>query len=190
MEVVLRREWLVRWALLLLLLVALTLYVVSGRPAEDDVEVGAAVDREEAPGLSSQDVIAISKKPDEPSVDFGTNEDFFIEFRLERRRNRSRQLEWLSRVAKDEKADRSVREEASRRLVEQTKKMELEMEMEGLIKAKGFEDALVFLFDEAATVVVKSADPLTGPEVARIADVVSRGTGLGMDRITVVGRGP
>jgi len=61
----------------------------------------------------------------------------------------------------------------------------MEMELESLIRAKGFVDAVVYLKDNNATVVVKSG-AVTPEEAARICDLVSRGTGMSEQNIVII----
>ena len=52
-----------------------------------------------------------------------------------------------------------------------TKNMDLELVLEGLIKALGFEDAIVTASTENINVILKS-DELTEAEVAQVLDVI------------------
>ena len=59
-----------------------------------------------------------------------------------------------------------------------------EAEMENLIKAKGFTDALVFISDNSVSAVVKTT-ALTQVEVVQVAEVISRLAGVKPEDITV-----
>ena len=61
------------------------------------------------------------------------------------------------------------------------------MIVENLIKAKGFEDAVIFLSNDIANVVVK-ATGLKQNEVAQITDIVTKTTGINLDKITIIER--
>lgn len=58
---------------------------------------------------------------------------------------------------------------------------------ENLIKAKGFEDAILFVSDDYINVVVKS-DGLEAKDIAQITDVITKSTGVSLDRITIIER--
>jgi stage III sporulation protein AH len=111
--------------------------------------------------------------------------DFFIDYRLERDRVRSRQLDMLREIINNPKADEDARKEANRRWLAISDDLGREVDLESLIKAKGFEDALVFLQSGTAVVIVKAQD-LTSVEVARIGEVVRRGTGLKLENINIM----
>mgnify|MGYP001012221751 CR=1 FL=1 len=108
----------------------------------------------------------------------------FAEYRLERERMRSRQLELLQNIAYDAHTPEERREEAQIQLQELIERMTRETELENLLKAQGDLDALVLLDRDAITVVVPVT--LTRDEAARIGELVHRLTGLALERITIV----
>ncbi len=59
------------------------------------------------------------------------------------------------------------------------------MTIEGLIKAKGFEEALVFITEENAKIVV-SKDELTEQDVVKILDIVMGETNLDSSNIKIM----
>ena len=63
--------------------------------------------------------------------------------------------------------------------------MEKELVMEGLIKAKGFEDAIVTFSNEYVNVVVKSNE-LQSNEVAQIVEIVKEQTGKSIENIVII----
>jgi stage III sporulation protein AH len=65
--------------------------------------------------------------------------------------------------------------------------MEKELILENLIKGKGFEDAVIFFGDDSVNVIVKTQG-LDDKQVAQICDIVSKGTGLSLDKITIIER--
>lgn len=63
--------------------------------------------------------------------------------------------------------------------------MEQELVLEGLIKAKGFDDVIVSTSSSYLNVIVKSAE-LTSAEVAQIVDVVRQQTEYSLDNIKII----
>ena len=108
----------------------------------------------------------------------------FAEYKLERERMRSRQIELLQNIAYDAHTQEERREEAQIQLQLLIERITRETEIENLLKANGYLDALVLLDQEAITVVVPVT--LTRDEAARIGELVHRLTGLSMERITIV----
>ncbi len=112
-------------------------------------------------------------------------QDFFIDYRLDRDRVRSQQTEQLRELVNNPKADDQTRREAGQRWLKMTDEMGREVELEGLIRSKGFEDAVVLLRDGAAVVIVKAKE-LTQVEVARIADITAKVGGVKPENINIV----
>jgi len=114
-------------------------------------------------------------------------EDFFAEYRLERERMRSRQVELLEGLADNSRSADETRRKAQEQLLEISRAMAREVEVEQLLRAKGFADAVVSFRDGAATVVVK-APHLTGEEAVRISDLVGRGAGIPARNVFIIPR--
>lgn len=110
--------------------------------------------------------------------------DMLSSYRYERQRARSEQLEWLRSIIESEKASDQIKSEANKELLSLTRKATLETELEGLAMAKGFGEALVFLFDESALVLV-NGPPLSQSDAARIGESVSRATGIPLEKVSV-----
>lgn len=114
----------------------------------------------------------------------GAKGDFYAETRLERDRLRSEQMQILKdAVANKEGAD-GLRADAQRQLLALARRSEREAAIESLIRAKGYEDALVFLHERGAVIVVKT-NRLTAKDVARIADVAAGVAGISFTDIKV-----
>ncbi|HBN95172.1 MAG TPA: hypothetical protein DDZ66_02640 [Firmicutes bacterium] len=108
----------------------------------------------------------------------------FSEYKLERERMRSRQVELLQNLAYDGHSERERKEQAQVDLQAFIEKISRETEIENLLKAQGYLDALVLLDQEAITVVVPVT--LVREEAARIGELVHRLTGVRLERITIV----
>jgi stage III sporulation protein AH len=108
----------------------------------------------------------------------------YSEYKLERERMRSRQIELLQNLAYDGHTDGERKEQAQTDLQLLIEKISRETEIENLLKAQGYLDALVLLEQEAITVVVPVA--LVRDEAARIGELVHRLTGIRLERITIV----
>ncbi|QIA27107.1 SpoIIIAH-like family protein [Thermaerobacter sp. PB12/4term] len=118
-----------------------------------------------------------------PNVEAGS----FAELRVQRTAIYDRQIEQLQAIAGDPNASASAREQAQQALVQLTQRQGVEQQIEQLIKSKGYEDAVVFVYDQAAIVVVK-ADRFAQADAARIADIVRQVTGIGYEGIRIVTR--
>ncbi len=108
----------------------------------------------------------------------------FSESKLERERMRSRQIELLQNLAYDGHTELERKEQAQTDLQTFIGKISRETEIENLLKAQGYLDALVLLEQDAITVVVPVT--LVRDEAARIGELVHRLTGVRLERITIV----
>ncbi len=64
----------------------------------------------------------------------------------------------------------------------------METNAEALIKARGFEDALVFVRGDSCDVVIAGKE-LTKTEAEQIGDIVARSLGVDLRNITIVEQG-
>lgn len=113
--------------------------------------------------------------------------DFFIDYKLERDRLRSQEADYLRELINNPNAAQESKEKAQQDLISLSQKVEKEMIVENLIKAKGFEDAVFFLSDDFVNVVVKT-DGLQPKDVAQITDVVTKTAGIPVEKITIIER--
>lgn len=162
---VLTRGSILRVGLFLIVVVALWWYVVSKRVDFRD----------------SQPEVLPTTAPVEVAIE---ESNFLVDFRLDRERARSEQKEILKDVMTQPGWDESTRKEANQRLLQLVETVAQEMEIENLIRARGFEDALVFINNGSATIIVK-AQSLTAAQAAQIADAAMRTTGIKRDRISI-----
>lgn len=110
---------------------------------------------------------------------------FFSEYRIEREKNRSKEVEMWQDVINSEKAEENFKNMAQQELVKIVTLTDKEMLIENLIVAKGFNDALVFLTDDSATVIVEAKE-LTPSNIAQIQDIVIRKTKLEPKNIKIM----
>lgn len=113
--------------------------------------------------------------------------DFFIDYKLERDRLRSQEADYLRELINNANATQESRAQAQKDLIALSQKVEKEMICENLIKAKGYEDAVIFLSNDHASVVIK-APGLQQKDIAQITDVVTKSTGIPIEKITIIER--
>ena len=100
----------------------------------------------------------------------------FADFRTERERVRTQELTSIDSIINNENTDTQTLAEAKKMKLELTDTMEKELLIEGLLKAKGFEDAVITISDAAVNVIVKQKD-LTKQQVAQVLEIVLREAG-------------
>jgi len=110
---------------------------------------------------------------------------FFTEYRLEREKNRAKEYDMWQNIINSDKAEPTFKTLAQEEIVKIVALTEKEMIIENLIIARGFDDALVFLTDDSATVVV-AAKELTPASVAKIQDIVMTKTKIPASNIKIM----
>jgi len=131
--------------------------------------------------------LTIPDKEETMAVKKQKESDFFIDYKLERDRLRSQEADYLRELINNPNATEQSKEKAQQDLIALSQKVEKEMIVENLIKAKGFEDAVIFLSNDVGNVVVK-AHGLESKHVAQITDIVTNSIGIPVDKITIIER--
>ena len=109
--------------------------------------------------------------------------DDYIELRIARDRHRSEARELLAQAIEAEE-DKTIRREKQTALWESDKNRQAESELETIIKARGFDDALVFCQSDSATVMVRT-DALAREEVVELASLIERISGVKKEHILI-----
>lgn len=114
--------------------------------------------------------------------------DTLDSLRFEREKIRSKQAETLEMIARDLSLSEEARTAAGMQLLDLSRRTEMETNAEALIKARGFEDALVFVRGDSCDVVIAGKE-LTKTEAEQIGDIVARSLGVDLRNITIVEQG-
>lgn len=191
-----------RLILFLVLVAALVAYVVmqwadwqEQTLAEDFWDPSTVVvvpgDGADRAGSEAQDETAAGDDGTSPtlSTDVRSVEDpaFFVDARIDREQARSRRIELLEGLIANPEVNDETRQRAEEELVALSRRITQEAEIESLIRARGFEQVLVYLYDEAAVVIVNAAD-LTEAQAAQVADAVNKVASVPVSSISVMAR--
>ena len=109
-------------------------------------------------------------------------------YKVDRQDVRLKEVAYLDSIIENEKTDQEVLNEAQRQKIEITKTMEIELTVEGLIKAKGYDDAIVTVQATSVNVVVR-AESLSEKQAAEILDIVKTETGKPSNVIKIMPQG-
>ncbi|MGI6129927.1 MAG: SpoIIIAH-like family protein [bacterium] len=113
-----------------------------------------------------------------------SRQDFYAEQRLDRDRMRSQKVDTLREIIHNPDTHEENRKEANAQLLQITEEIALEGEIEALIKAKSFPDAIVYLHPDSIHVLVKIPE-ITEAQAAQIGDIVAKSTGLALEKIVI-----
>lgn len=146
------------------------------------------------PAAEPEEETAIKVEPDpgvavipeeNESAQAASSSSFFSEYRMERDKNRSKEVEMWQEIISNQNTEKTYKNLAQQEIVKIVALTEKEMIIENLIISRGFNDALVFLTDDSATVIV-DAKELTQANIAQIQDIVVRKTKLDPNNIKIM----
>lgn len=112
-------------------------------------------------------------------------DEYFVSSRLNRQQSKDKAIELLETVVNSEASSEESIEKANAEISDIAAKTALEGTVENLIKAKGFEDCVVFISSDIANVVVKS-EGLTAQQAAQISEIVMSQTKLSSSNVKIV----
>ena len=112
-------------------------------------------------------------------------DEYFTSSRLNRQQSKDKAIELLETVVNSESSSAASIEKANAEITDIAAKTELEGTVENLIKAKGFDDCVVFIGSDIANVVVKS-DGLTAQQAAQISEIVVSQTKFSSSNVKIV----
>lgn len=111
--------------------------------------------------------------------------DFFTQARIDREAGRSRSIETFNSLISNESADNEAKETAQQGVLQLAKNTETETAIENLLRAKGFDDAVCYINNDMANVVVKT-DVLDSANAAKISEIVTEQSGISQDKIKIM----
>ncbi len=109
---------------------------------------------------------------------------YFVEARLNTSIEREKMVVLLNEIINNEKTDDDNRKAANDAKMKLIDYMSKEKVIENLIKAKGFEEALVFITDNSVNVIIE-AEKLTDSDVAKILDIVITETKVDIKNVKI-----
>lgn len=155
---------------------------------------GSSKEAEETAAKKSSSKSKASSKKSEKDENMGTKEQastaksstkYFTEARTNRTKTRDEALDKLQKSLKDASITADEKEKLTAELSYIVKAIESESKIESLVKAKGFEDCLVYLNDEKADIVVKT-EGLTPETANQIKEIVIREASVEAENISIV----
>lgn len=134
-------------------------------------------------GAEWQSAMQEKAVPAVASVKETVQTDDYIELRIARDRSRSEARDLLVQAAEAE-TDEVRRREKRDILWQADKARQLEAELETILKARGYKDALVFCQGDSVTAMVRT-EALHHDEVAELAGMITRISGVKAEHILI-----
>ena len=113
--------------------------------------------------------------------------DYFTATALDRQEARDEAMGVLQLVAEDASASEEAKAEASQKISKIAVDIQNEANIETLVKAKGFEDCVAIISDNAVSVIV-SAESLQAAEAAQILSIVYETTGISPEKVSIINK--
>lgn len=119
------------------------------------------------------------------AINASSTSSFFVEYRFDRENSRKKEIEYIQDIVENPKSEVEMKNEAQAQLLELASNMEKELNIEGLLKAKGFKDSIVIFNKDYVSVIVEKSE-LVSEEVAQILDIVKRESGKAAENIKII----
>jgi stage III sporulation protein AH len=136
--------------------------------------------------IDRSNAMQVNTIPHNESLQLAASPDFFIEYRLERDKVRSERSDVLRDIIKNSKNE-TARTQAQDTVLKMVQDKQRELDIENMIKSRGFGDALVFIRDDSISAVVKGA-ALSRDEVIQVAEIIHRVAGVKTEDINISAR--
>lgn len=200
----LRRLAFNKWSLTFaVMLIMLSVYITMEQPGEQDVLYVTDTLPYEVQKVSGDGDLTLLPVEEASSADSDNDidkalddagqfsitgdSDFFINYRLEREKARSRQLELLQGLIDDEGTSAEVKGQAQERIIAQAEAIEQELMLESILVAKYGGEAAVFIQPGKANVVLSlNEEKMSDREAEKIAALVDNYTEIGFENVIVV----
>lgn len=115
------------------------------------------------------------------------DKDYFAASRLSREQARDEAVSTLKELSESETADQTAKDEAAAQISALAEDSVAEANIESMIRAKGYEDAVVMIGDESVNVVVAPPEGgLQATDVTVIKDIVVAEAGVTAGQIKIV----
>ncbi|MCL2797761.1 MAG: SpoIIIAH-like family protein [Firmicutes bacterium] len=112
-------------------------------------------------------------------------QSLFMTYRTDRAATRDQTMLYLDAIIASDASSSEAIAAAEEQKLSLTRNMEVELALEGLIKAVGFDDAFITMSTENVNVIIK-ADALTEDEANRILAIIVDETGRSAQNVIVI----
>lgn len=180
MNMILGKRHIILAALVLSLGIAVYLNWVYSAEGGDFVATDAAATSEAGKNYGDSKYVSL----DGEEIQVVADTKFFNEARVNRTKTRDEAVDSIKKMFKDASLNDTEKSALAVQAASLAEAIETEGTVEGLIKAKGFEDCMVYLSGDKADIVVK-ASGLQKEDVAKIKDIVLAQTSVAVENISI-----
>ncbi len=113
--------------------------------------------------------------------------NYFTSTALDRNEARDEALDVLKLVAESVESSEEAKTEATAKISQIAVDIQNEANIESLVKAKGFEECVAVISEDAVSVIVK-AESLMAAEAAQILTIVYETTGISPEKVSIINK--
>ena len=113
--------------------------------------------------------------------------DYFTSTALDRQQARDEALDVLKMVTESQEASEEAKAQAQSKISKIAVDIQNEANIETLVKAKGFEECVAIISDDAVSVIV-GAESLQAAEAAQILTIVYETTGINPENVSIINK--
>ena len=114
-------------------------------------------------------------------------ENYFTATALNRQQSRDEALDVLNLICDSSEATEEAKAEAHAKIAKIATDIQNEMNIETLVKAKGFEECVAVISEDSVSVIVGS-ESLQAAEAAQILSIVYDTTGISPENVTIINK--
>ena len=129
--------------------------------------------------------IMLNNSVSETNTQITTTASYFSTYRSTRESTRDQELLYYDAIISNESSTTEAIANAETLKLALISQMEQELVVEGLIKAKGFEDCIVSILDNNVNAVVKAKE-LSSSEVAKILAIIQTQLNTSLENVTII----
>lgn len=119
-----------------------------------------------------------------PTTKSSNSDEYFAQAKLDREETQDKIAEMTQEILESVEENDTAKTEAVAKAAQLATILEQQTNVESLIKAKGFENCLVFIQNEECSIVVKDNN-LTDEDTLIIKDIATGQTGISIDKIKI-----
>lgn len=131
------------------------------------------------------DVELVSSNNVEQEEVFSSENDYFIESKIEREKNYSQTIETYQNMINSKEISAEQKAVAVNEIDKIANQKNIISITENLIKNKGFKDVVIFINEESVSIVVKSKVSLMTEQIAQIQNIASRELKVEIEKINI-----
>jgi len=133
------------------------------------------------------DIVSSEPKIEITESDDKKQNEFFATYRLERSKTRGQQLEMLEGIVNNEKSSNEMRDAAQEKILAISDVIEEELLLENILSAKYDGEAVVFIQEDKATVMLAiSEDALPQGDAEQVARLVTSYTEVPFENVVIM----